>query len=53
MDTSCFIVLDKIGEFQLLHTLYGQAITAPIVVSEYGKPLPQWVQVANPEQNNI
>jgi predicted nucleic acid-binding protein len=44
-DTSCFIVLDKIGSFELLEHLYGEILTTPEVAGEYGKPLPNWVHI--------
>ncbi|MFN8714444.1 MAG: DUF3368 domain-containing protein [Bacteroidota bacterium] len=45
-DTSCLIVLSKIGELELLHKLYGQIITTFDIAAEYGEPLPVWVEIA-------
>jgi predicted nucleic acid-binding protein len=42
-DTSCFIVLEKINELDLLYKIYGQIITTNEVASEYGQPLPDWI----------
>ncbi|MBU2506732.1 MAG: DUF3368 domain-containing protein [Bacteroidetes bacterium] len=42
-DASCFIVLEKINEIDLLHKIYGQIITTKEVASEYGQPLPDWI----------
>jgi predicted nucleic acid-binding protein len=42
-DTSCFIVLNKIGELELLHQLYGEIITTNTIALEYGETLPNWV----------
>lgn len=44
-DASCFIALDKIDGLQLLHSLYKEVITTPEIAAEYGKRLPQWVNV--------
>ncbi len=44
-DTSCFILLDKIGELNLLLSIYGKVYTTPHVVKEFGKELPEWVIV--------
>lgn len=44
-DTSCFIILTKIGELELLHKLYGEIVTTPEIASEYGLPLPEWVKI--------
>jgi len=42
-DTSCFIILSKIGELELLHKLYGQIITTLDIAEEFGETLPNWV----------
>jgi predicted nucleic acid-binding protein len=44
-DTSCFIILTNIGELELLHQVYGQIITTPDIVKEYGDALPEWVEI--------
>ncbi len=44
-DTGCFILLDKIGAFPILHTIYHNVITTPEIAREYGKELPGWVQI--------
>lgn len=42
-DTSCFIVLEKIGELDLLRQVYGQVVTTVHIAKEYGNMLPDWV----------
>lgn len=44
-DTSCFILLDKIGELELLKTLFGHVVTTTIIADEFGFTLPEWVQI--------
>lgn len=44
-NTSCLIVLSKIGELDLLRKLYGEITTSTEVVSEFAHPLPDWVKV--------
>jgi predicted nucleic acid-binding protein len=44
-DASCFITLEKIDGLQLLNALYKQVITTPEIAAEYGKRLPDWVDV--------
>lgn len=44
-DTSCFIVLNNIRELDLLHKVYTQIITTPDIATEYGEPLPEWVEI--------
>lgn len=45
-DTSCFIILTNIGELELLHKLYGQITTTIDIATEFGEPLPDWVEIA-------
>jgi predicted nucleic acid-binding protein len=51
-DTSCLILLDKIGELNLLNTLFGTVITTQEVVTEFGLPLPDWFTIINPADKN-
>lgn len=46
-DTSCLIVLTKIGELEVLRRLYGTVLTTAVVAAEFGKPLPEWVRLEN------
>ena len=44
-DASCFILLDKIDGLSLLENLFHSIITSVEVAEEFGKPLPEWVQI--------
>ena len=44
-DTSCFIVLANIGELELLHKVYEKIVTTIDIATEYGEPLPEWVEI--------
>ena len=44
-DTSCLIILANIGEIQLLKKLYGQITTTLEIATEYGEPLPDWIEI--------
>jgi predicted nucleic acid-binding protein len=44
-DTSCFIILSKINELDLLHKIYEDIFTTPEVAVEYGEALPEWVKI--------
>jgi len=46
-DTSCFIILSKIGELDLLKKLYGQIVTTSDIAEEFGELLPDWVKIEN------
>ena len=44
-DTSCFILLSKIGELDLLQKLYGEIFTTSVIAEEFGEELPNWVKI--------
>lgn len=44
-DTSCFILLNKIGELDLLQMVYGKVISTTEIAAEFGEPLPLWVEI--------
>ena len=47
-DTSCLILLEKIDEPELLHKLFGLIITTQEVATEFGLPLPSWIEIKTP-----
>lgn len=44
-DTSCFILLDKIDALSILNDLFPNVVTTPEIAAEFGKKLPDWVQI--------
>lgn len=46
-DTSCLIVLSKIGELDLLLKMYGHVMTTVEVSTEYGDMIPDWIKIKN------
>lgn len=44
-DASTLILFDKIDELSLLQKVYGELITTPEVVEEYGEKLPNWIKI--------
>lgn len=50
-DTSCLILLSKIGELELLRSLSNQVYVTSIVKLEFGSGLPDWIQIKDPSQN--
>jgi predicted nucleic acid-binding protein len=44
-DTTCFILLDKIGKLELLQQLFTSISTTKTIANEFEKPLPKWVNV--------
>jgi len=51
-DTSCLILLDKIGELSILNKLFGNITTTSEVAEEYGQPLPPWFEIKKPSDKN-
>lgn len=51
-DTSCLIILAKIGEIDLLHKTYGQITTTLDIAIEYGESLPEWIEIVNPKDKS-
>ena len=47
-DTSCLILLDKIGELHLLQKLFGQVVVTQTVAAEFGRGLPDCISIQNP-----
>ena len=48
-DTSCLILLDKIGELQILNLLFGEIIITSVIAQEFGEKLPKWIKIIDPE----
>ena len=44
-DTSCLIALDRINQLDLLQKLFHQIVTTQVVREEFGKELPEWIQI--------
>ena len=47
-DTSCLILLEKIGELALLNKLYQQVLITPDIHDEFHDQLPDWILVRQP-----
>lgn len=48
-DTSCLILLDKIGELHLLQKLFKTIYITQVVAGEFGSNLPDWIFIKNPQ----
>lgn len=51
-DTSCLILLEKIGELDLLNKVFGEILITQEIADEYGLILPVWISVQNPTDKN-
>ncbi len=52
-DTSCLILLKKIGQLQLLPKLYSQIFVTPLIVKEFGSDLPAEILVRDAQDLNL
>jgi predicted nucleic acid-binding protein len=50
-DTSCLIILEKIGGLHLLQKLYSEVFITSDVLEEYGEGLPSWIIVRTVKNN--
>lgn len=52
-DTSCLIILDKIGAFNILHQAFKNIITTPEIQQEFGSELPQWIKIKSVKDTTL
>lgn len=52
-DTSCLILLDKIGHLELLEKVYQKVRITPEILCEFGKSVPDWITVEKPTNTPI
>ncbi len=48
-DTSCLILLNKIGELEILSKLFKEITITSLIKKEFNEPLPKWIKVINPK----
>ena len=51
-DTSCLILLDKLGRIDLLKSLFNKVTITGIIADEFGKELPDFIEIRNPQEKN-
>jgi len=51
-DTSCLIVLSKIGQLELLRQLFEYIVTTPEIADEFGETLPEWIKLIAVKDNH-
>jgi predicted nucleic acid-binding protein len=52
-DTSCLIILKKIGLLPILHQLFAVVITTPEIAAEYGSPMPEWIIILSVKDKSL
>jgi predicted nucleic acid-binding protein len=51
-DTSCLILLEKLGRLELLKSVFGNVIITQVVANEFEKVIPEFIQIENPKDKN-
>ncbi|WP_051260762.1 DUF3368 domain-containing protein [Algoriphagus marincola] len=51
-DTSCLIILEKIGQLELLQVLDGEIVITSTIQSEFQKPVPRWIKIEDPQKTS-
>jgi len=51
-DTSCLIILNKIGYLDILNRLFIEVQITSKVAEEFGESLPKWIEVKDPIDKN-
>ncbi|GGM83594.1 DUF3368 domain-containing protein [Dyadobacter beijingensis] len=44
-DTSCLILLEKIGKLDLLQSIFGTVTITDTIAGEFGSRLPEWISI--------
>lgn len=44
-DSSILIIFHKIKEFSILQKVYGELITTPEIINEFGEDIPDWIKI--------
>ena len=52
-DTSCLIVLTKVGELDILRKTYNRVIIPSAVAAEYGFAIPSWISIETPSSEAL
>ncbi|MCF8372682.1 MAG: hypothetical protein K9H64_13715 [Bacteroidales bacterium] len=51
-DTSCLILLERVGMLDLLKSLFGKITITQIIADEFGETLPDFIEFENPQNRN-
>lgn len=49
-DTSCIILLNKIGAIDILQKLFGEITITQVIAEEYKRSLPNWFKIEDPKE---
>jgi predicted nucleic acid-binding protein len=51
-DTSCLIILQKIGRLNLLESIFGEITITDCIANEFALPVPSFIKIENPQNIN-
>lgn len=49
-DTSCIILLNKIGAIDIVQKLFGEITITQVIADEYKRSLPNWFKIEDPKE---
>ena len=52
-DTSCLILLEKIGELDILRQVYTEITITSVIALEFGSNLPEWIKIEDPTRESF
>lgn len=52
-DTSCLILLDKIGKLDILQLLFKKVTITSIIAKEFGNKLPDFIDIEDPKESDF
>ena len=51
-DTSCLILISKIGAFEILQRLFSEVVVTSVIAEEFGEPLPSFFKLKDAQNKN-
>ena len=51
-DTTCLVILEKIGHLEILKHLYGTVTITTLISKEFKKILPDWIHIRDPADSD-
>jgi predicted nucleic acid-binding protein len=52
-DTTCLVLLEKIGKLEILKNLYGKVTLTSIISKEFKKKIPDWIEITDPKNLTV
>jgi predicted nucleic acid-binding protein len=52
-DTTCLVILEKIGKLEILQLLYKEVLITTEISKEFRKKLPNWIKIQDPTNADV